>query len=389
MQVYLDSKVVEYSVLFDWIESEINRLRAENKNHAQLVDYLHNKYTELQKSYERLKVILKLKSKRLVQRALPIIHDIEYQILVLTYYYIPRLQRENANDLFIRKVVLSVLQRCGLSWIEDVLVCLDNHHAIFLAMTEMPIIFAPPQHVISTSDMAAIYHELGHDVFQHFPDILNNQSRAVFRYFSQLRQSASTMSPEKRKARNKMIDNAMTCWSAERLNELFSDIYATFICGPAHYFLSVDIAVRIGRNPFFINIADVHPPWATRINACYRTLLPAYENEDKVQVIRRVWDSYASTQQKDINYDWLYPEDLIEQLVDGAIRNIEQFVPNAQRYSKSLQEFSEVDDSPSDKGLEDILNERLIVLFSNPVRYGEWEKKVFSILRAQCENSEA
>ena len=323
----------------------------------------------------------------MVQRAFPIIHEIEYQILVLTYYYIPGLQRENANDLFIRNVVVSVLQRCGLSWVEDVLVRLDNHHAIFPAMTEMPIIFAPPQHVTSTSDMAAIYHELGHDVFQHFPDIVHNLARAVFGYFSQLRQSVGSMAPEKRKARNKMIDNALAYWSAERLNEFFSDIYATFICGPAHYFSCVDIAVRMGRNPFRINVADVHPPWAARINACYRTLLPAHENEDKVQVIRRVWDSYASTQQKDINYDWLYPDDLIEQLVDVAIQNVEQFVPNAQRYSKSLQDFSKGDEFSSETSLEDILNGRLVLLLSDPVRYGDWEKKVFSILGTQAGDS--
>ena len=379
MQEYLDSKVAEYSVLFEWIESEINKLRAENKNHAQLVDSLDSKYAELQESYERLKAILNLKSKRLVQRAIPIIHDIEYQILVLTYYYIPGLQRENASDLFFRDVVLSVLQRCGLSWVEDVLVRLDNHHAIFPTMTEMPIIFAPPQHVTSTSDMAALYHELGHDVFQHFPAIVKNLARAVLVYFSQLRLSIGSMSPEKRSARNKMIDDAIAYLGDQRLNELFSDIYATFVCGPAHYFSSVDVAIRMGRNPFHINVADVHPPWAARTDACYRTLLPAHENEDKVQVIRRVWDSYASTQPKDTNYDFLYPGGLIEQLVDIAVQSIEQFVPDAQRYSKSLQDFTEAD-LFTEKNLENILNARLVLLLSDPARYGEWEKKVFSVL---------
>ncbi len=384
MQEYLDSKVAEYSVLFEWIESEINKLRAENKNHTQLVDFLHSKYTELQESYERLKAILNLKSNRLAQRAIPIVHDIEYQILVLTYYYIPGLQRENANDLFFRNVVLSVLQRCGLSWVEDVLVRLDNHHAIFPAMTEMPIIFAPPQHVTSTSDMAALYHELGHDVFQHFPGIVQNLARVVFGYFSQLRLSIGSMSPEKRAERNKMIDDAIAYWG-ERLNELFSDIYATFVCGPAHYFSGVDVAIRMGRNPFNINVADVHPPWAARIKACYSTLLPAYENEEKVELIRRVWDSYSSTQTRDTDYDFLYPDNLIEQLVDIAIQSIQQFVPDAQRYSKSLQDLTETDPS-TERNLENILNGRLVLLLSDPARCGEWEKKVFSVLGTQAGN---
>jgi hypothetical protein len=195
------------------------------------------------------------------------------------------------------------------------------------------------------------------------------------------------MSPEKRSARNKMIDSALAYWSAERLNELFSDIYATFVCGPAHYFSSVDVAIRIGRNPFRIHIADVHPPWAARTSACYRTLLPAHENEDKVQVIRRVWDSYASTQPKNTDYDFLCPGGLIEKIVDIAVKSIQQFIPNAQRYSKSLQDFQKIDETCSDKGLEDTLNERLMVLLSDPVRYGEWEKRVFNILGMQAGSS--
>lgn len=381
MQEYLDSKVAEYSVLFDWIESEINRLRAENKNHARLLDSLHNKYLELQELYVQLQAISNPKSERLFQRAIPIIHDIEFQIFVLTSY-IPGLQRENDDDLFIRNILFSVLKRCGLSWIEDVLVRLDNQHAILPAITEMPIIFAPPQHTTSTLDMAALYHELGHDVFQHFPDIVQNLARAVLGYFSQLRLSIGSMSPEKRSERNKWIDNALAYWSAERFNELFSDIYATFICGPAYYFSSVDVAIRMGRNPFHINVADVHPPWAARINACFRTLLPAHENEDKVQVIRRVWDSYASTQPKeDTDYDFFYAGDLIEQLVNIAIRSIEQFIPNAQRYSKSLQDFFEKDETYSEKCLEDILNERLVILLTEPNRYINWEQNVFSVLK--------
>jgi hypothetical protein len=379
MQEYLDSKVAEYSILFKWIESEINRLRSENKNHAQLIDTLQDNFKQLQESYERLKAIINLKSERLVQRAIPIIHDIEYQILVLTYYYIPGLQRENANDLFFRNVVLSVLQRCGLSWVEDVLVRLDSHHAIFPAVTEMPILFAPPQHVKSASDMAAIYHELGHDVFQHFPDILQNLSRAIFGYFSELRLSIGSMSPEKRSERNKMIDSALAYWSAERVNELFSDIYATFVCGPAHYFCSVDVAIRMGRNPFHINVADVHPPWAARINACYNMLLPVYQNGEEVELIRRVWNSYASSQPKDKDYNFFYSEDLIKQLVDVAIWNIEQYVPNTQRYSKSLQCLAKADPL-KEKNLENILNARLVLLLSEPAGYEEWEKKVFSVL---------
>lgn len=381
MKDYLNAKVAEYSFLLDWMDGEIRELQARNTNHPYIVTCLQGKMGELRQLHNRLRIIARVGSDRLAARANPIIHDIEYQILLLTCHYIPGLQRENADDIFIRDLVLSVKRRCGLGWIEDVLVRLDSHHAIFPVIPEIPVIFAPPHHVASTLDMAAIYHELGHDVFQRFKEIGENLGAAVFLYFFKLKQDASTMDPEKQRARNNTIKNALDYWNMERLNEIFSDIYAAHVCGPAYYFSCVDIVLRFGRNPFLINPIDVHPPWAVRVYACHKTLLPIHQNDEVVSWIDKIWDSYTPNQLKDAAFDMICASGLINQLVDLANQNIQRFLPDVQRYSEAIPDSFTLEGDFSAESLEKILNNRLRMLLTKPGRYAEWEKNVFDIFR--------
>lgn len=381
MQDYLNSKVTEYSLLLDWVEHEVKSIQKRSENHYYPIKYLQDEITKLNKSLSRLRVITRIESPHLIRRALPIIHELEYQVRVITYYYIPGLQRENKNDLFLRSLFLSTARRCGLSWIKDILVRLDGPHAIFPVLTDIPVIFAPPQQAMCLSDMAGVYHELGHNVFQRFKEIANNLAITVFQYFSELRQSIGPMSPEKRRERNRVIENAINYWRIERLNELFCDIYASFVCGPAYYFSCVDMAMRLGSSPFRISATDVHPPLATRVYACHRTVIPIYQEDDVIATIQHIWNTYTDIQQKESDFDFICANDLINQLIDTAIRNIEQLLPEAKRYNMPLPDVRALMEIPASESLENILNRGVKILLTEPSGYAEWEKNIFKILR--------
>ncbi len=381
MQEYLNSKVTEYSLLLDWIEHEVESIQKRSENHYYPIKYLQDEIAKLNKSLSRLRVITRIESPHLIRRALPIIHELEYQVSVITHYYIPALQRENKNDLFLRSLFLSTARRCGLPWIKDILVRLDGTHAIFPVLTDIPVIFAPPQQATRLSDMAGVYHELGHNVFQRFKEIANNLAITVYQHFSELRQSIGPMSPEKRRARNRAIEDAINYWSIERLNELFCDIYASFVCGPAYYFSCVDMAMRIGSNPFRISTTDVHPPLATRVYACYRTLSPLYQEDDVIASIQNIWIAYTNIQQKESDFDFICANALINQFIDTAIRNIEQLLPEAQCYTMPLPNVRMLMEIPASESLENILNRGIKILLTQPSGYAEWEKNLFKILR--------
>ena len=99
----------------------------------------------------------------------------------------------------------------------------------------------------------------------------------------------------------------------------------------------------------------------------------AYEEDEVVERVRAIWRSYATTKQKDVDFEFMCPDALIDKLVDVAVQNIEQFVPEARRYSEPLEDSSEPEGN-----LETILNNRLRILLTNPRYYAEWEKNVFN-----------
>ena len=381
MREYVNSKIMEYSLILDWIENEIGILQAKSV-HPQIISFLKNRVSYLKQSNGRLKAILNIGKNKVINRTLPIIHDIEYQIYILTCHYIPGLKREQESDLFLGNLLLSNVGRWGLSWVKDILVRLDGPHAVLPTLSEIPIIFAPPQQTNSLLDMTGIYHELGHIVFQRFKEIADNLIETISGHFSEMMKEIGPMKPEKRTQREDAIKDAKDYWIIERLSEIFSDIYATYTCGPAYYFSCVDMIVKMGGNPFNICTTDVHPPGAARVHACYKTLLPAYQEEITL-LVRNMWDTYVKSYQRPTDFELKCADVLIDSIVETSIQNIKNLLPNARRYSSTISGLSEAGTLTPSDSLETILNKSLKILLKEPKYYPEWEKKVFTILHSK------
>ena len=382
MREYVNSKIMEYSLILDWIENEIGILQAKSV-HPQIISFLKNRVSYLKQSNGRLKAILNIGKNKVINRTLPIIHDIEYQIYILTCHYIPGLKREQESDLFLGNLLLSNVGRWGLSWVKDILVRLDGPYAVLPTLSEIPIIFAPPQQANSLLDMAGIYHELGHLVFQRFEEIADNLIETISGHFSEMMKEIGPMKPEKRTQREDAIKDAKDYWIIERLSEIFSDIYATYTCGPAYYFSCVDMIVKMGGNPFNICTTDVHPPGAARVHACYKTLLPAYQEEEITLLVRNMWDTYVKSYQRPTDFELKCADVLIDSIVETSIQNIKNLLPNARRYSSTISGLSEARTLTPSDSLETILNKSLKILLKEPKYYPEWEKNVFTILHSK------
>jgi hypothetical protein len=382
MHEYVNSKVTEYSLILNWIESEISILQAKSI-HSYIINLLKDKLLDLKQLHSRLKAILGIQDNRVISRALPIIHEIEYQAHILTDYYIPGLKREEKSDLFLRALLLSNTERWGLSWIKDILVRLDGPHAIFSGLIEIPIIFAPPQQANSLLDMAGIYHEVGHNVFQRFEKIADNLTETIFGYFSGLMKEIGPMRPEKRAQREEAIEDAKEYWAIERLSEIFSDIYATYICGPVYYFSCVDMAVKMGGNPFYVSTKDVHPPAAARVNACYKVLLPNYQGEETIILVQKIWNTYTECYQRTPDFDLKCANALIDLIVKTSLQEIQNLLPNAQHYSSAVIDLSQAKMLTSSDSLEIILSKSLKILLKEAEYYPEWEKNAFKVLHNQ------
>jgi len=317
----------------------------------------------------------------LIARALPIIHDINWWTIIITWYYLPALRRESDADIAVRGIMLNAARRCGLTWIEDMAVRLDGAQATVSAITESPVVFGPPQHSASLLGMAGLYHELGHNAFQRFLAITDNLAAVTSSHFSEFRRQAGPLTPEELTERNRTIDEALNYWKLERLNEVFSDVFATFVCGPAYYSLSVDMALTLAGDPFDVDPIDVHPPPAARVYVCQRALSSHYLNELFVSLLRDIWNDYLRTLSRNSQFELTCAPELLDRLVQSSIQSIETYLPEAKRYERPLPIEADLMQIPSDATLEILLNQGGQILLKKPERYTDWEQKAVKALR--------
>jgi hypothetical protein len=377
---YLKAKTAEYAVVLCRIDKELQALGSKKVEHRWLINYLQQKLKTAQTIYKDLQSIVEIGHPRLLHRALPIVHDIEFSTSLINYYYLPALQKENQADLALRKILLLSAKRCGLFWLKDIAVNLDGQLATVPTPPEAPLIIAPPQAAVSLLEMPGLYHELGHDVFQNFPEIAENLGTSVYLHFNELRQKAGPITPERKIERNQQIDQAVQYWNTDRLNEIFCDIFGTFACGAAHYISCVDMGLRSGHKPFDVDFGDEHPPLSARVYACYKTLIPNQQNERSVITIRRAWENYKKAYTQEYDFNLICSEALLDLIVKEAIYNIVNFMPNSHRYEVSLPDNGQIHEIPLDASLEDLLNWAAHILLTCPECYEAWEAKAFKIL---------
>ena len=67
------------------------------------------------------------------------------------------------------------------------------------------------------------------------------------------------------------------------MNEIFCDIFATYICGPAIYYSNVDYAIKTDSNIFDVETQQTHPCWAVRVKSSYNTLLEIHKTDEIIR----------------------------------------------------------------------------------------------------------
>jgi hypothetical protein len=104
MLEYIKAKVAEYAVVLSWIDQELQKIDAEHPHHHQLIIQLQLRLAEAQKLHDRLKTLARIGNARLLRRAFPIIHELEYVTFLLASNYVPALQKEGEADRFLEPV---------------------------------------------------------------------------------------------------------------------------------------------------------------------------------------------------------------------------------------------------------------------------------------------
>jgi len=374
MLEYIKSKWVEYTGLCRWIDREIQSFKVSHPHMIKLLERLDKFSGETNILLDRIQAIIEIGDARLFPRAFPCIHEIEFIVSIVTDFYLPALQKELVADRKLRNLLMRTIERLNLTWIEDLAVRLDGPHATIAIITEAPLIVLPPQQSFSFLNMAGLYHEFGHNVFHRFPEIGEALNTEANRYYADLKQQSGLLSPQKVIERIREIDTAVEYWNSQRLAELFSDIFGTFVCGSAHYYACVDLALRYDEDPWLIDETDVHPPPAARVYACFSALSSESQNYEVTSIARAAWDSRTRTLYKNAVYGVTCADGLIQKLTSCALHHIEHLPINISRYSEPLLQKKQTVSLTSDTTLEDAINLGMHILLEMPDQYLEWEK---------------
>lgn len=368
---YIRAKTAEYQTTLGWIEGELRKLQSEKPEHSQLISGLISKMDEPKDILRKLVIISSLDPPRYIARAKTFIHEIQFWVIVLTYHYLPALHKEKAEDIGFRNLLLDISNRVGLSWIKDILVRLDGGHATLSVFDETPIFIAPPQQYVSLIDAPGIYHEFGHNTVCRFKNIIQILLVAVNNYYHSLQQKAGPLSPAQQKERQRFINAAIDYWDDMRLEELFCDIYATYVSGPAHYYSCVDMALREERDPYEVNFGDEHPPLAARVIVCKKGLPSTYDQCRLVGAINNFWSAHIANFNSNSYFDLICIDDLLDDLTNVAIGAIQQYLPHLRRFDEQIANL--MSNSNGCSSLEEILNVGTNLLLTQPHLYHDWE----------------
>jgi len=370
---YLAVKAAEYSATINWIEWRLQSLPTLNEAHPTLSALLTQRIHAAQKRINRLKTIVSLGLSQLARRAVSVVNELEYDVIILSHYYLPALLKESLAEGRFRIMALSAAKRSGLDWVDDIIVCLQGGHAVIPTLDRCPLLFAPPHQATTLLDLPGMFHEFGHIIYLRFQDVPGTLSHAVQSHFRDLEQAPAPLDPQQQVERRKAIVDAATYWNFSRLNELFCDIYATYVCGPAHYYSFVDLAIRSGEHPYEVDHADEHPPLGARVEACRMSLFPHHAGSHFCRDVGSFWQAHTESEAPGAEFKLICGAELLRVLVDAGMGAIQRVVPTASRYVRDLA--AEVPSYPAtSSSLEELLNDAVVALLKDPEGYPGWER---------------
>ncbi len=376
MPSYRIAKTAELDILFDWLADQLRQLRQSNPDHRVILDHLDQQYAQAENKLALLQTLLALKDPNFDKRADKLAHDLSRYVIPTANHYIAGLQRQGPDDQRVRQVLLRLCQRLRLDWIEDILVCLRRDLALlaeYRGIFAIPVFFGPPHLLETILEVPGIYHEFGHSVFARDDVFLREMTAIVKRHFAQLKQQAGPIPPAQKALRDQELDRAASSWSALWLAEIFCDLFAGYVCGPANLASMVDLGRAQGFPPYLL-ASNSHPPNGARAIASYFALSDQQRQHPTVQKIHDAWQNFARGFTPDQNYKLRCAEDLLRSLADAVNALIAQHLPDVPRYTKMPADLAAARSVKVGIELEDLINAGVTILFEAPDEFSAWQQ---------------
>ncbi len=376
MPYYRIAKTAELDLLFYWLEEQLRLLRAANPDHCVLLNYLDQEYKRAENKLALLQTLLALNDPNFEKRADKLSHDLSRYIVPTANHYVAGLQCRGPHGRRVRKVLLRLCQRLRLVWIEDILTCLHRDLALlpeYRGLFAIPVFFGPPHLFETILEVPGIYHEFGHSVFARDDVFFRDLSIVVKTHFTQLKLQRTPISPDQKVLRDKEIDGAGASWGALWLAEIFCDLFASYVCGPANIASMVDLGRAQGFPPYMV-ASNSHPPTGARVMASYFALSDQHRQHPTVQKIYSAWQNYTNTFTPGQEYRLRCSEELLKSLAQEVNALIAHHLPDVPRYTRTPTDLAAARNVQAGIPLEELINAGVSILFEAPDEFATWQK---------------
>lgn len=372
MPLYRLAKAAEHAVNIEWMRGKLQAFRADPTCPGHILSRLEQEFQKAEEGLALLDVAASMPG--LEDDADALSKDLDGFFQITAVHYVAGLERRTALEAELRQVLLNACARLSLSWIQDMLVRLSDFLAIYPLYRrglDMPVFYGPPNLLESFLSLAGIYHELGHSVFLAKKIFLAQLAAEVKAYFDGEKSKLGPMTPELYARRLAEFDDAALYWDDLRLAELFCDLFASYVCGPANVISVMDLAMARELPPTEL-ISD-YPPNAVRVWACHHILSDVQKTQPLLEEAFADWQAYEGKFPVTPNYRTFCPPALVQKLAEKTAEMIAAQL-HAPRYVEILPSLDEARAVAAGISLEDLLNAGAVVLLQAPGEFDAWHK---------------
>jgi|SRR5579862_418450 len=379
MQNYVEAKIGEFGEKLIDQRAVLSKLSASGA-HPVLVTQLIGICDESDRLIQRARITLALNLPLLLRRLQIDLSQIRAKLDRIEEFYLPALLHEGDEERAVGRVLDQVLAKLRVPKMADKIVSFGRPLSIYPAFPECPVFFMLRYTPSCLLEWTGIYHEIGHTIYNRFPELRTNLAKTVIAYCQNQQLQTPALSASQLNSRAERLRKVVRYWDPYRLAELFCDVFGTVVAGPAHLLSWVDLAVISQEDPYRIDLADEHPPNAARTHACMLALDDAYADSPLRRAIGNVWDTFIANRPQPPLFSQMCPFPLLLSLVQTARAEIARHnIPTFRTILPSPPESLEYDNIDD---LQMVVNVASVNMMFAPAQYSQWQKRINSEIQS-------
>lgn len=373
MQNYVEAKIGEFSEKLNYQRAVLTKL-SESGTHPILVKQLFDVCDESERLLKRARRTLALNLPQLFRRLQIDLSQVRAKLERLEEFYLPALMHQGNEERAVGQVIDRLLGQVQAPQMSDRIISFTRALSVYPGVPECPIFFMLRYTPSCLLEWTGIYHEIGHTVYNKFPEIHTALSEAVLVYCQGQLQQTPALSAAQLNNRAERLRKVIRYWDRYRLAELFCDVFGTVVAGPAHLLSWVDLAVISQGNPYLVDPGDEHPPDAARTQVCLLALDDVYADSPLKRAINDLWDDYAAKRPRSSLFNQMCSFPLLMSLVQTARAEIARHnFPTFRAVLPSPPQSLEYDDI---NDLQMVVNMAAVNLMFAPAEYSTWQQRI-------------